>query len=173
MQGPEMKKTDVLVLTVPCDQWSTMQNMANEKIDPEVKRKRMSKAMKMLRFAVKLADEQFKAGRHVIIEHPVGSRMWGEKCMRQFVTRFTCYESRLDQCELGLKFMHQARRKRTRIVTSISDLAKALNANTMQRKAYTPSYFGKGKRDKYLEGISDMDAEDVPIYSETLSEVLL
>ena len=127
-------KPDVLVLTVPCDQWSTMQNMSSKKIDPEVKIKRMSKAMKMLRFAVKLADEQFKAGRHIIIEQPIGSRMWGEKCMRQLFIRFACYEFRFDQCELGLKFMYQAREMRTRIVTSISNLAMALNAKQCNGK---------------------------------------
>ena len=44
----EKTKPDVLVLSVPCAQWSTMQNMSNGKIDPKVKKQRMSEAMKML-----------------------------------------------------------------------------------------------------------------------------
>ena len=37
----------------------------------------------------------------------------------------------------------------------------------------TLSYFEKGKWGKYIEGISDMDTEDVPIYCETLLKVFL
>ena len=108
--------------------------MFKDKGDPKAKEEKMKKAIEMLRFAVKLADAQLSEGRHVIIEHPIGSKMWSERHMKQLLARYACYESKFDQCELGLKFMHQALRKRTRIVTSMIDLAKALNAKQCSGK---------------------------------------
>ena len=128
------RKPDVLSITVPCAPWSTIQNMSKDKGDPKAKEEKMKKAIEMLRFAVKLADAQLSEGRHVIIEHPIGSKMWSERHMKQLLARYACYESKFDQCELGLKFMHQALRKRTRIVTSMIDLAKALNAKQCSGK---------------------------------------
>ena len=92
-------KSDVLILTVPCDQFSTMQIMSMGRIPLKVGRLRMDNAMELLKFAVKLADAQLKAGRHVVIEHLIGSQMWGKRCMRQLFARYKCYESRFDQCE--------------------------------------------------------------------------
>ena len=87
----------------------------------------MDKAMERLKFAIKLANAQLKAGRHVIIEHPVGYQIWSKRCLKKSFARYKCYEAKLDQCELGLKFLHMALRKRTRIVTSMPSLSEALN----------------------------------------------
>ena len=102
------RKPDAPAVTIPCDQLFVMQNMSKGRIAPKVRKLRVNKAMELLKFAVKLADAQLKAGRHVIIEHPIASQMWGDRCMRQLFARYTCCESRFDQCELGLTFLHQA-----------------------------------------------------------------
>ena len=87
----------------------------------------MLKAMKMLRSLAELADEQLKARGTLLLNTQSNLECWVEDAcsILLFVSRINLV---LISASWGLKFMHQVVRKRTRIVTPISDLAKALNA---------------------------------------------
>ena len=148
-----------------------MQNMSNGKIDPKVKKQMMSEAMKMLRFAVELADAQLKAGRHVVIEHPVGSRMgrkvstttscplrmlWISFWSMRIV--FNIYTSSIKEKDTNCYFYYW--------------FGECFECQTVQRKAWSSGHLGTSQWRQHIESFSDVDTQDVSLYCPTLSKVL-
>ena len=96
-----------LVLAFPCGPWSQLQNLATP---PD-------QALPLVRFAAQLAREQSKAGRHFVLENPLGSATWKLPSLRAL--RATCFEITVDMCRFNLRGPSGLRRRKpTRLVTS-------------------------------------------------------
>ena len=61
------------------------------------------KGITLLRFALLLAQEQVKHGRHYILENPAGSRPWKLQEMREWLDKFEAMMVKFDQCRFGLR----------------------------------------------------------------------
>ena len=62
----------MLVLAFPCNFWTQLLEL-NPPKDPEG---HFQRGLILLRFALELAEEQIKHGRHYMLENPAGSKAW-------------------------------------------------------------------------------------------------
>ena len=44
--------------------------------------------MKTYKFAVIIAEEQLKAGRHVLIEYLMSSKIWSKRCLKKLLAKY-------------------------------------------------------------------------------------
>ena len=87
----------------PCGPYSQLQQLTEQKRDPEVVRRERVEAEVLLRFALQVCEEQQKSGRHYSFEHPKRARSWKERVMLEFVEKWEPHMVELDQCMFGLK----------------------------------------------------------------------
>lgn len=91
-----------LVIAFPCGPFSPLQHL-NPHTDLEKLKLKREDGRSLLRFAVKLARLQRRAGRHFILENPLPSAAWREPELRELVEELDCHIAELDQCRFGLK----------------------------------------------------------------------
>lgn len=112
----------------PCGPYSQLQQLTENKRDPEVVRRERVEAEVLLRFALQVCEEQRSHGRHYSFEHPKRARSWGERVMVDFVEKWEPYMVELDQCMFGLKDPESQGlyQKGTRLMTSNEFFGKFL-----------------------------------------------
>lgn len=81
-----------LVIAFPCGPFSPLQHL-NPNTDPVKRQQKFEEGKSLLRFAVKLARRQRKAGRHFILENPLPSAAWREPELRALVEELDCYKA--------------------------------------------------------------------------------
>ena len=108
-------KPYMLVLAFPCNFWTLLLEL-NPPKDPH---KHFEEGITLLRFALRLAEEQLRHGGHYVLENPAGSRAWRLQEMQQWLRKMKALLVKFDQCRFGLRgaagLLHQ---KPTRLATS-------------------------------------------------------
>ena len=61
------------------------------------------RGLTLLRFALRLAEEQIAGGRHYILENPAGSKAWRLEEVQKWLKRVEALLVKFDQCQLGLR----------------------------------------------------------------------
>ena len=89
----------MLVLAFPCNFWTQLLEL-NPPKDPEG---HFLRGLTLLRFALELAEEQIKHGRHYMLENPAGSKAWKLDEVRRWLTKFEALVVKFDQCQFGLR----------------------------------------------------------------------
>ncbi len=116
-----------LVIAFPCGPFSPLQHL-NPHGDPAVKKARLEEGRALLKFAVKLARRQHRAGRHFILENPLPSAAWKDPEMVRLIEELGCYIAELDQCRYGLRSLDGVLHKKpTRLATSSPEVADRLH----------------------------------------------
>jgi hypothetical protein len=88
-----------LMLAFPCNFFTSLLEL-NPPAFPEEHFKR---GLTLLRFALRLAEEQIAGGRHYILENPAGSKAWRLEEVQQWLKRVEALLVKFDQCQLGLR----------------------------------------------------------------------
>ena len=114
----ETEEPYCLVIAFPCGPFSPLQHL-NPHGDPAKREARLEEGRKLLRFAVKLARLQHRAGRHFVLENPLPSAAWKDPEMIRLFEELGCYVAELDQCRFGLRSLEGIPHKKpTRLATS-------------------------------------------------------
>ena len=100
LQKISEEKPYCVVLAFPCNGFSPLQRL-NSKY-PERRAWRRSVGRRLMKFAIKVARLQLRAGRHVILENPRQSDAWNEPEMMKLWEEFDLYWANFDQCRFGL-----------------------------------------------------------------------
>ncbi|CAL1166460.1 unnamed protein product [Cladocopium goreaui] len=124
------EKPYLLVLAFPCGPWSALMRL-NPAHDLAQKR---AEGIQLIRFALELAEEQLKQGRHFLLENPLTAESWSVDELRQFLQRLECHQAIFDQCRFNLRgssgLLHK---KATKIVTSSEAIADRLDGKRCTR----------------------------------------
>lgn len=88
-----------LVLAFPCSAWSVLLNLN----PPANLQELRAEALTLLKFAITLAKDQLRAGRHVIMENPLTPKAWSLPEMIKFLEEFEMNAVVVDQCRFGLR----------------------------------------------------------------------
>ena len=113
-----------LVIAFPCRLWSALQNLTARADKLAVSR---AEELVLLRFAVALAQEQVRGGRHFVLENPLTSLAWRLPFMERL--RADSFEVTLDMCRFNLRGPGGLRhRKPTRLVTSSQAVTSAFSS---------------------------------------------
>ena len=89
----------MLVLAFPCNFWTQLLEL-NPPKDAEGHFRR---GLVLLRFALELAEEQVKNGRHYMLENPAGSRAWKLEEVKRWLRKYEALMVKFDQCQFGLR----------------------------------------------------------------------
>ena len=85
--------------------------------------KKREEGLKLIRFAIQLAQDQIRGGRHYFMENPLTSEAWKLPEMIKFLEEKEAALAAFHQCRFGLRSasgeLHQ---KATKIATSSSEL---------------------------------------------------
>ena len=134
-----------LVIAFPCGPFSPLQHL-NPNTDPEKRQQKLEEGRSLLRFAVKLARRQRKAGRHFILENPLPSAAWREPELRALVEELDCHIAELDQCRFGLRSLRGfPHKKPTRLATSSPSVAERLHDRRCLRQHVHDPVLGGSK----------------------------
>ena len=93
------EKPYFLMLAFPCSAWSLLLNLNPPKNLENLRKE----ALELLRFALLLAKDQIRAGRHVILENPQSSRAWHLPDLLKFLEEFEMLTVDVDQCRFNLR----------------------------------------------------------------------
>ncbi|OLP79745.1 Copia protein [Symbiodinium microadriaticum] len=108
------KKPYFVMIAFPCGPWSPLQHL---RAGPDLLRAKQAEGRVLIRFAVALAEEQARGGRHFIIENPDLSTAWRQLRLQKLLRQFLSV--RLDQCCFGLRGPGGGLHKKpTRLLTS-------------------------------------------------------
>ena len=113
------------MIAFPCSVWSQLMSLS---LRTPLQRLRDQDRF-LVDFAVDLALEQLRGGRHFVIENPLGSAAWTlVKSLRQLMSRSDVRQAVFHQCQFGLKASGgRPHRKATRILTSMPEVAERLD----------------------------------------------
>ena len=118
----------------------------NPNTDPEKRQQKLEEGRSLLRFAVKLARRQRKAGRHFTLENPLPSAAWREPELRALVEELDCHIAELDQCRFGLRSLRGfPHKKPTRLATSSPSVAERLHDRRCLRQHVHDPVLGGSK----------------------------
>ena len=118
------EKPYFLVIAFPCGPWSPLQNLSSL---PAAVAIRQEKAMPLVTFACRLARLQMDAGRHFVMENPLGSRAWTTPPLLSLRRDLRTREVSVDMCRFDLRGPLGLRHKKpTRILTSSQSVRSAL-----------------------------------------------
>ena len=92
-------KPYVVALAFPCSFWSPLQALNGPK-DYDAA---FEKAFTLLQFALDVAEEQAKAGRHYVLENPAGSRAWKIQVVKDWLQKMKTMMVKFDQCRYNLR----------------------------------------------------------------------
>ena len=87
----------------PCDQWSIMQNLNNNKRDPEDIKRKLIEARIHLSFCAELYRMQIDAGRYYLHENPTSAKSWEEPCIREIMQHSDNFTTRVHMCAYNMK----------------------------------------------------------------------
>ena len=121
----QKEKPYCVVLAFPCGSFSPLQylNSKSRMTWPS----RMSSGRILMNFALQVARQQLREGRHCILENPRPSLAWKEPEMRRFIEE-DVYEAIFDQCRFGLKGpTGQLHKKATQVVSSSPSVTSLLH----------------------------------------------
>ena len=114
----ETEEPYCLVIAFPYGPFSPLQHL-NPHGDPAKREARLEEGTMLLRFAVKLARLQHRAGRRFLPENPLPSAAWTDPEMIRLLEELGCYVAELDQCRFGLRSLEGIPHKKpTRLATS-------------------------------------------------------
>lgn len=113
------------VLAFPCGPWSPLMQL-----NPAADRERLrSEGEILINFAIEIAEEQMKHGRHFVMENPRPSAAWRLPQLEVFAHRDGILPVDIDMCHFGLKGpgggLHK---KSTRLLTSSQAMVSRLIA---------------------------------------------
>ena len=93
------------------------------------------RAQVLVKFAVRLAELQHRAGRFFLVENPAGSMAWRRvAALGKLEEKLDGVSVIFDQCELGLTDVNGVpHRKRTRVVTNCREIAEGLSVFRCRR----------------------------------------
>ena len=113
-----------LVIAFPCSVWSQLMSL-----NPRTPLQRLRDQDRvLLDFAVDLALEQMRGGRHFVIENPLGSAAWTLVKSLELMSRGDVRQAVFHQCQFGLKASDgRPHRKATRVLTSMPEVAERLD----------------------------------------------
>ena len=86
------EKPYFLVIAFPCGPFSPLQRLNQSGMLPEV----LERGRTLMAFALELAGEQARGGRHYVLENPAPSGAWKEPLMEDFIDRFDPYQVDFD-----------------------------------------------------------------------------
>ena len=102
----QVKHGAPLWISLPCTEHTPWQSMNVHKHGAEYKarlEKRRARIRKMLRLAIKLAEEKLQSGSHVTFEWPKGCLLWQDPDFLQFEKRAGLKRVTFHGCALGLR----------------------------------------------------------------------
>ena len=117
------KRPYVVILAFPCGPWSPLQYL-NPALDLDQRR---AEGLVLISFAVEIAKDQMKHGRHFLIENPVPSLGWKVDVLDELRQRPEVLEVVVDMCQFNLR-SHDGglHRKATRLLTSMQAVVSIL-----------------------------------------------
>jgi len=93
-------KPKLVVCSPPCTMFSMLQFLTG---DPKLRCPvKYAEALKLLNFAVRVCEEQRKAGRLFVFEHPLSATSWKTTELRALMKKEDVYETVVHQCMYGL-----------------------------------------------------------------------
>ena len=93
----------VIIGSPPCDQWSIMQNLNNNKRNPGEVHRKMIEARIHLAFCAELYGMQIEGNRYHIHEHPLTASSWQEPCLRKIIEHEHNLVTRIHMCAYNMK----------------------------------------------------------------------
>ena len=118
-------RPEFVILAFPCTAWSQIANLNHNNEKLRESRWGSGGQARLVKFAVRVAREQMRAGRSFVMENPVASAAWW-MIPSMVQLRKVCFEVRMDQCAVGLDVGFGLVRKRTRFVTNSQAVVRKL-----------------------------------------------
>ena len=77
----------------PCDPFSILQGLNQERMDPEEFQKKLDKGKDMLKTSCELYKKRIEKGRYFLHEHPKAAKSWKENCVKEISEMEKCGDS--------------------------------------------------------------------------------
>ena len=88
----------VLIGSPMCTAFCRLQSINFARMDPDRVRAILSRARMHLNFVCSLYEEQVKAGRFFLHEHPAGASSWNVPGMQRLMSHHDVHYAKMDQC---------------------------------------------------------------------------
>ena len=138
----EKEKPYLLVLAFPCGPWSALMRL-NPAHDLDARR---AEGIKLIKYAIELAELQLAQGRHFLLENPLTAESWSLPQLKKLLQRLECHQAVFDQCRFQLRgpsgLLHK---KPTKIATSSEAIARRLDGRRCLRDHEHEHVLGGGK----------------------------
>jgi hypothetical protein len=132
----------LLVLAFPCGPWSALMRL-NPAHDLDARR---AEGIKLIKYAIELAELQLAQGRHFLLENPLTAESWSLPQLKKLLQRLECHQAVFDQCRFQLRgpsgLLHK---KPTKIATSSEAIARRLDGRRCLRDHEHEHVLGGGK----------------------------
>jgi hypothetical protein len=86
----------------PCTQYSRLQNLNRNRVDPRERHRRQVEAKVLLDFAIEVYRAQLARGAHFLHEHPLAATSWEEPAVKELRAHPQVQEAVAHQCCFGL-----------------------------------------------------------------------
>ena len=142
MAWVKKEKPFFLTIAFPCGPFSPLQRLNQGKMSPEV----LERGRILMSFALELAEEQLRGGRHYALENPAPSGAWREPLMEEFIDRHDPFLVDFDQCQLGLRSLQgNFHKKPTRLASSSSTVTSLMDGRRCTRSHIHDPVIGGSK----------------------------
>ena len=118
---------ELLILCPPCTDEGGWFNLNAAYLGPRELTRRIAQSRLYIRFCAQLFEQQLKAGKQALLEHPHGSRLWNYPEVRELIQRCHILKCHMRRFGLRLPGSDKLIRKATRLLVShesMSCLAK-------------------------------------------------
>ena len=148
---------ELLILCPPCTDEGGWFNLNAAYLDSMELTRRIAQSRLYIRFCAQLFEQQLKAGKQALLEHPLGSRLWNYPEMRELIQRCHLLKCHTRRFGLRLPGSDKLIRKATRLLVShesMSRLAKtcpgSLHAHHCCHQPIAGSALGVGSSSIHL-----------------------
>ena len=146
----------LLVVSPPCTLFSALQALSGGVKDKAA----YAKAVCMLEFAAKLCEEQYRAGRLFVFEHPASATSWRLPCLMRLASLRNMYAATFHMCQFGMTQEDQEGtayiKKATRILSNSEAIDSMVERKCPGGHRHIPLLNGRAKQaEEYPEALCD------------------
>ena len=96
------EKPYLVIGNPPCTQYSRLQSLNRDRVDPKERHRKQVEAKVLLDFAVEVYWSQLARGAHFLHEHPLAATSWDEPAVKELRSHSQVFEISAHQCCFGL-----------------------------------------------------------------------
>ena len=143
-------KPMVLVGSPMCTWFSRLQALnKNRYKDPKAAEEMLRNSVGHMQFECELYEEQMRAGRYFVHEHPDGATSWNLSCMKKLLRHPRVIECKVHMCAYGMKSRDELGEglvmKPTRMITNSEEIANELKGKCCGGHRHVPLLSGRAK----------------------------